>query len=606
MNTAGENGTRRPEVEVTDLAVRVARTEVPIVEGISFSIEAGKTLGIVGESGSGKSTVAVGLLGYARRGLAIVSGTVRIGDTDILELDAKGLRSARGRIVSYVPQDPAAGLNPAHRLGSQLREAITAHEDMPKDQLDGRIAELLKSVSLSPTKKLLRSYPHQISGGQQQRIAIAIAFACRPRLIVLDEPTTGLDVTTQRHILATIAELAGTHDAAAVYVSHDLAAVAEVATDTAVMYAGRMVEMAPTARLFAVPRHPYTAGLLASAPSAEVAHRLVGIEGHPPRPGNWPDGCAYADRCPRALPECRAGVPALVPDGPGQLVRCINPVPAEATTESNLAVPTPPIAERNALVVRGLVADYAGHEVLHGVDLTVPLGQTTAVVGESGSGKTTFARCLVGLHSSWSGEVLLGDSEEPLRQGAASRPSDQLRTMQYIFQNPFGSLNPTMTVVENVEEPLRHFERLGRSERRARAIGALETVSLGAEFADTMPGRMSGGERQRVAVARALVVEPSVLVCDEITSALDVSVQALLVEQLRDLQIARNLSMVFITHNLAVVRSIAQNVIVLQQGRIVEQGTVDQVLGSPSHPYTRQLLEDLPRLEARAGAVARA
>ncbi|MBS1881849.1 MAG: ABC transporter ATP-binding protein [Actinobacteria bacterium] len=599
---AAGSGRRRPEVEVTDLAVRVERTEVPIVEGVSFSIEAGKTLGLVGESGSGKSTVAVGLLGYARRGLEIVSGTVRIGDTDILALDQKGLRGARGRIVSYVPQDPAAGLNPAHRLGSQLREAISAHEDLPKDQLDQRVTELLESVDLPPTERILRSYPHQISGGQQQRIAIAIAFACRPRLIVLDEPTTGLDVTTQRHILATIDELARDHDAAAVYVSHDLAAVAEVATDTAVMYAGRIVEQAPTARLFAIPRHPYTAGLLASAPSAEEAHRLVGIEGHPPRPGNWPGGCAYADRCPRALPECRAAVPKLVEEAPGQLVRCINPVPTEATSEVNLAVPVPAAVERSALAVRGLVADYSGTRVLHDIDLTVPLGQTTAVVGESGSGKTTLARCLVGLHSSWQGEVLLGDRTESLRQAASARSSEELREMQYIFQNPFGSLNPTMTVVENVEEPLRHFKRLSRSERRARAIEALETVSLGAAFADTMPGRMSGGERQRVAVARALVVEPSVLVCDEITSALDVSVQALLVEQLRDLQMERNLSMVFITHNLAVVRSIAQNMIVLQQGRIVEQGSVDAVLGNPQHPYTRQLLEDLPRLEARAGS----
>jgi peptide/nickel transport system ATP-binding protein len=602
VSDAAKGSPGRPEVEVADLAVRVVRTGVPIVEGVSFSIEAGKTLGLVGESGSGKSTVAVGLLGYARRGLEIAGGSVRIGDTDVLGLDAKGLRGVRGRVVSYVPQDPAAGLNPAHRLGSQLREAITAHEDIGSDELDQRVVDLLESVNLPATKKLLRSYPHQISGGQQQRIAIAIAFACRPRLIVLDEPTTGLDVTTQRHILATIDELARVHDAAAVYVSHDLAAVAEVATDTAVMYAGRIVELAPTARLFATPRHPYTVGLLASAPSAEKAHRLLGIEGHPPRPGNWPDGCAYADRCPRALPECRAAVPALVAETPGALVRCINPVPTEETTEIFLGVPTLPTSQEMALSVRGLVADYSGTPVLHDIQLEVPRGKVTAVVGESGSGKTTLARCLVGLHSSWQGEVILGDADASLRPAAASRSSDELRQLQYIFQNPFGSLNPTMTVAENVEEPLRHFERLPRSERRERALAALETVSLGAQFADLLPGRMSGGERQRVAVARALVVEPSVLVCDEITSALDVSVQALLVEQLRELQLERNLSMVFITHNLAVVRSIAQNMIVLQQGRIVEQGTVDEVLGNPRHPYTRQLLEDLPRLEARAAS----
>jgi peptide/nickel transport system ATP-binding protein len=585
-----------PEVEVTDLGVQIASSGVPVVEGVSFTIPAGKTLGLVGESGSGKSTIAVALLGHARRGLKIASGRVRIGDVDVLELSGKRLCGVRGSLVSFVPQDPAASLNPAHRLGGQLREAITAHEKLGDEELEARLHGLLQSVNLPTDQTLMRKYPHQISGGQQQRIAIAIAFACRPRLIVLDEPTTGLDVTTQRHVLATIDELARDHAAAAVYVSHDLAVVAEVADETAVVYAGRIVERAATTQLFAHPRHPYAAGLLASAPGVEEAHRLVGIEGHPPRPGSWPRGCAYADRCPRVLDGCREAVPALRPGVDGSAVRCINPVPTSERLPPVLA-PVPDLPAEAALSVRSLCADYAGAEVVHGVDIAVAPGECVAVVGESGSGKTTLARCLVGLHSSWSGEIVLGSGPEPLRHAAADRDREQLRRMQYIFQNPFGSLNPTMTVAENVEEPLRHFENLGRRERREKALAALETVSLGSQFADVLPGRISGGERQRAAVARALVVEPEILVCDEITSALDVSVQALLVEELRELQLRRGLSMVFITHNLAVVRSIAQSLVVLQQGRIVERGKVEDVLSSPEHPYTRQLLEDLPRME---------
>jgi peptide/nickel transport system ATP-binding protein len=599
--TVVSNGTP-PAVEVDDLTVRIAASKVPVVSGITFTVAPKQTMGLVGESGSGKSTVAVALLGFARRGLEIASGSVRVGDVDVLSLTGSDLRSIRGRVVSYVPQDPAAGLNPAHRIGTQLREAFTVHGKLDKGEVDARVAEILEAVDLPSTKQMLRSYPHQLSGGQQQRVVIAIAFACRPKLIVLDEPTTGLDVTTQRRILEKINEMTERFGASAVYVSHDLPAVAEVASRTAVMYAGRLVEVAPTKQLFSQPRHPYSAGLLAAAPSPHEANRLVGIEGRPPRPGSWPQGCAYAARCPRAQDDCLAGVPPLEPVEGGQ-VRCLHPIPAEEHGGVKLTpVPVPERKGSGLLEVERLVADYSGKQILHDVGFSVDRGECTAIVGESGSGKTTFARCLVGLHSSWQGEIRVEGSA--LQQGARSRSRDQLRQTQYIFQNPFGSLNPTMTVAENIEEPLRHFERLSRSERRQRAVEMLSTVHLGPEFADVLPGRISGGERQRVAVGRALVVGPEILVCDEITSALDVSVQALLVEQLRDLQLERGLTMVFITHNLAVVRSIAQHVIVLQEGSIVEAGPVDQVLRNPKHPYTCQLLEDLPTLEPPSATTA--
>ena len=590
-------------VEVRDLSVRMIATKTPIVTGVSFDVAERQTMGLVGESGSGKSTVAVALLGFARRGLEICGGSVRVGDVDVLQLSGDKLRDARGRLVSYVPQDPAAGLNPAHRVGSQLREAFSVHEKVGKKELEDRMAELMKAVNLPITKQFLRSYPHQLSGGQQQRVVIAIAFACRPRLIVLDEPTTGLDVTTQRYILEKINEMAADYGASAVYVSHDLPAVAQVASKTAVMYAGRIVEVAGTAKLFRHPRHPYSAGLLKAAPSADETNRLVGIEGRPPRPGHWPAGCSYAPRCPRAEEDCLREEPLLSAMEDGSLVRCLHPIPLESGAALALtAAPSPEPLEGTAVQVSGLIAGYGPKEILHDVAFGVPRGECTAIVGESGSGKTTLARCLVGLHSNWKGEIRLDG--EPLRNGARERQREQLRKMQYIFQNPFGSLNPTMTVIENVEEPLRHFERLSPRDRRGKALDILDTVQLGRDFADILPSTISGGERQRVAVARALVVEPEVLVCDEITSALDVSVQALLIEQLRDLQLQRGLTMVFITHNLAVVRSIAQNAIVLQTGTIVEAGPTERVLDEPRHPYTRQLLEDLPRMERWEQAAA--
>jgi peptide/nickel transport system ATP-binding protein len=592
-------------LRVEGLSVVLTRSRIPVVEDVSFSVPAGRIMGLVGESGSGKSTVGLALLNYVRRGLTIASGSVDIAGTRVLDLSGAALRRARGSLVAYVPQDPASGLNPVMTLGSQLTEAVAIHSDELRDgeTVEDRVARLLDEVRLPDTRALRGSYPHQVSGGQAQRIGIAMAFACRPRVIVLDEPTTGLDVTTQRHIIETIRQLTEVHDVSAVYVSHDLPVVAEIADFTAVMYAGRLVERAPTDELFTEARHPYTVGLLRAAPTPDRSSALVGIEGRPPRPGRWPAGCVFADRCDYATAECRAAQPPLAPIAADHVLRCIHPVGDTGRLPIADLLAATPARATGALRVQGLQASYGAVPILHDVGFSVDAGRCLAIVGESGSGKTTLARCLVGLHARWNGDVTFeGDRLDP--QVRRRRPEDR-RRIQYVFQNPYGSLDPRQSVGENVEEPLRFFGRPSRIERRAKALAALDQVALGADFADRMPDQLSGGERQRVAVARALVVDPELLICDEITSALDVSVQALLVEQLRELQHQRGLTMLFITHNLAVVRSIAQDVIVLQEGRVVEAGPAERVLTAPEHPYTNQLLADLPRF-AEAGATTTA
>lgn len=603
MNSVPESDSAAGGLRVSGLTVISKARRASIVEDVAFELCPGQVLGVVGESGSGKSTVAVALLGLARRGLEITGGSVCIDGRDVLAFSTGELREARGSLISYVPQDPGAGLNPGHRIGWQLREALTVHRAALSEgqSVDDRILEVLAEVGLPADPKLLERYPHQLSGGQQQRVAIGMAFAARPRVIVLDEPTTGLDVTTQRRVLDTVRELTERHQVMSVYISHDLAVVSEIADRVAVMYAGRIVEIGSARRLFTDPRHPYTAGLIAAAPSAVRASTLEGIEGRPPRPGAWPVGCSFADRCDKVTPECTASLPDLFSVGDEQQARCFHPI--EKGTFKLASRPAAPAVAPSApvLEVRGLDAQYGVLPVLHGIDIELSAGRCTAVVGESGSGKTTLARCLVGLHSRWQGSVSVGGL--PIGPKAADRSTELRRKIQYVFQNPYASLNPRMSVGQNIEEPLRHFTSLNRQARRERVESVLSDVALSTAYADRMPDQLSGGERQRVAVGRALIIEPEVLVCDEITSALDVSVQALLVEQLRRLQRERDLSLMFITHNLAVVRSLAQDVVVLEGGRIVEHGPVESVLTDPSHPYTKKLLSDLPDL-GRVEAVA--
>ena len=590
-------------VQVDDLRIAVADGP-EVVHGVSFEIARGEVLGLVGESGSGKTTVGLAMLGHARRGLQITGGSVRVGDADVLTLGTEAQRALRGEVVSYVPQDPASSLNPALRVGTQLLEVLQHHGYGASDaERRERVAEMMREVALPDDRAYLRRYPHQLSGGQQQRIGLAMAFACRPRLIVLDEPTTGLDVTTQAHVLSTVRSLAVAHDAAALYVSHDLAVVAALATRVAVMYAGRLVEVGTADDLFEHAGHPYTRRLIAAIPHLSGRKALVGIPGRAPSPGARPPGCPFAPRCTMHVPECDDGVPELYALTPAHRARCIRA--AEVTTQAKVhagAVDEAEAAPRAdaVLTLDGVQASYSGIQVLHDVDLQLASGECLALVGESGSGKTTLARAIAGMHRERAGRILLGDVE--LAGSSRGRGKDARRQIQYIFQNPYGSLNPRQTIGQIVRQPIELFGLAPKGSVDARVGEMLERVSLTADYARRYPDQLSGGERQRVAIARALVCEPSVLVCDEITSALDVSVQAAIVELLGGLQRELGLSMLFVTHNLPLVRSIAQRVAVMSGGRIVELGEVEHVLAHPTADYTRGLLANTPSLEVVTGA----
>jgi peptide/nickel transport system ATP-binding protein len=586
-----------PALVVSGLRVSLRGTDTDIIDDISFSIQPGEVLGLVGESGSGKTTAGLAILGHTRRGAEISAGSIVVGDRDILSLGISERRRIRGSVVSYVPQDPAASLNPALRIGTQLMEVLETHSfGAGQNDRRERVAEMMREVALPDAPAYLRRYPHELSGGQQQRVGLAMAFACRPRVIVLDEPTTGLDVTTQAHVLGTVRELAALHGAAALYVSHDLAVVGTLAVRVAVMYAGRIVELGSADELFAAAAHPYTRRLVAAIPHLSGRRALVGIPGRAPSPGSRPNGCFFAPRCTYVQPACEVALPDLRMVGDKHSVRCVRAeeVRGQAAVAAGAAEEISAGGVGDAVLsLRGVHAGYGELTVVHDVSLEVSPQECLALVGESGSGKTTLARSVAGLHRQRTGEILLRGT--PLALSSRGRPREARREIQYVFQNPYGSLNPRRTVGQIVRQPVELF---GGVDNPDAAVGEmLERVALGARYGDRYPDQLSGGERQRVAIARALVCRPSVLVCDEVTSALDVSVQAAIVELLAELQRDLGLAMLFVTHNLPLVRSIAGRVAVMSTGRIVELGWVEQVLKAPSDDYTRRLLADTPSLE---------
>ncbi|MFJ1651370.1 dipeptide ABC transporter ATP-binding protein [Streptomyces sp. NPDC088337] len=517
-------------VSVNSLSVsyRSCGRDVPVVREVSWEVAEGHTLALVGESGSGKSTVAATLLGHLRHGSRITGGSVHVDGKDVFALPARELRRLRGGTVAMVAQNAGHALTPSMRVGRQIQEA---GGDVP-------VLDLLEQVRLPRPAELARRYPHELSGGQQQRVAIAMAIAARPKVLVLDEPTTGLDVVTQRSVLDLIGALRDELGLAAVLVSHDLGVVAHMADEVTVLRSGRTVESAPTRRLFAAPQDPYTKRLLASVPRLDDA----GL--------------------------------ALVSETGEREIRPRAALPPEAEV---------------AVAARDVTIDYGSSRAVHGVCFDVRRGEVLALVGESGSGKSTLAWTLAGLRTP-SGGTMTHESGD-LARPAGKRPLALRRRVQLVFQNADTSLNPRRSVGDAIRRPLRFFGTVeGRTEAAARARELISDVRLDPAFADRLPAQLSGGQRQRIGIARALAGGPDVLIADEITTALDVSVQADVLRLLDDLRRERQLACLFISHDLAVVRGIADRVVVLRHGVVVEEGPTEAVFTEPGHPYTRQLM----------------
>jgi peptide/nickel transport system ATP-binding protein len=583
-----------------------------VVNATSFTLARGEALGLVGESGCGKTTTALSLLGYQRPGSRIRSGAIHFAGRDVAKLSRRELQAMRGRRVSLVPQNPTTALSPGLRVGDQLSEAMAVHGvGESRSARERRAHELISHVRLPDPARTARKYPHQLSGGQQQRIVIAMALACGPELIVLDEPTTGLDVTTQAQILDLLRRLRAELHMAMIYVTHNLGVVAAVCDRVGVMYAGELVEDAPVRELFAHPRHPYTRGLISAVPSIATPHRSreVVLRGLLKR-SELPQGCRFAPRCDFAEPACFAERQLLFPIADEHLVACrrVEDVERLTTGGGTLAsyVPLAPAADEPLLDIDDLSITYdrpralalrrhAPLVIVRDVTFDLHERETFALVGESGSGKSTIARTVGGLLGPLAGQITF--EGRTLAATVGSRSKDVRREIQLVLQNPDASLNPRQRVHQIVGRPLELFFGLHGKARRAGVERALDDVRLDAAFANRFPDELSGGERQRVAIARALAARPRLMLCDEILSALDVSVQANIVELLRQLQADQGIAYLFISHDLAVVRSLSHRVGVLYLGELCEVGTAEAVYAPPYHPYTHMLLSAVPEID---------
>jgi peptide/nickel transport system ATP-binding protein len=581
------------------------------VRGVSFTLRPGRVLGLVGESGSGKSTMALAVMG-ALGAEAHVAGEVRFRGDNLVGKGARELRRLWGSRLAMVFQDPAGTLNPVLTVGDQVVEVLVEHERLGRAAARVRVHELFAAVQLPNPAAIARRYPHQLSGGQQQRVSIALALACNPDLLVLDEPTTGLDVTTEARILDLVEALRQRTAASILYITHNLGVIGRLAHEVAVMYAGELVEQGPVDLVFARPRHPYTVALLDCLPRVDrppVARLLPAIGGTLPDPRAEIEACLFAPRCGLADARCRAERPGWFEAAPGHGAHCFHwaRVPGPGTARppalapaAGAAVPAGPLLDTVRLVHHyrppagsaGLFRRAPVVRAVDGITLAVARAETLAVVGESGSGKTTMARCVVGLLQPTAGEIRIDGRPLPHRPASWSRALR--RRLQIVFQNPDLTLNPRRTILHAVARPLALFGLADRRTRRAATSRLLEAVGLEARHLDLRPAQLSGGQRQRVAIARAFAGRADLVVCDEPTSALDVSVQATVLNLLASLQAQAHTSYLFISHDLSVVRHIADRVAVLYLGRIVEEGAAEDVFTPPWHPYTEALLSAVP------------
>ena len=592
-------------LSVRDLRVRFPTDDGPLqaVDGVSFEVHQNEVLAVVGESGSGKTVTMLATLGLLPPS-AEASGEVIFDSRDVLGLPERELDRLRGRRIAIVFQEALAALNPVQRVGDQVAEAITIHDHhLPRRRVQERTIELLDLVGISDPAIRWRSYPHELSGGMKQRIVIAMAIANDPEVLIVDEPTTALDVTIQAQVLEVLRRVQQRTRAAIVLVTHDLGIVAGVADRVAVMYAGRVVEATGVRELFSSPSHPYTRGLLASLPRIDrhgSTSRLAGIPGSPPSLVAVPTGCPFHPRCGRAeLPDpCATAVPELGSVNSGHRAAChfAGEDPIASVGAASLDAPrAAPASTEVVLEVQDLVKHFPGRgddvHAVCGVSFTVGRGETLGLVGESGCGKTTTARLILNLLPATTGSVRYRGDDVLAARGRDMRALR--RQMQVVFQDPYASLNPRRSVGSIIAAPLR-VHGMYRHGGAARVEELLALTGLEPAHANRFPHEFSGGQRQRVSIARALALEPRLLVLDEPVSALDVSVRAGIVNLLEDLQDRLGLAYLFIAHDLAVVGHISDRIAVMYLGKIVETGTRDDVLIRPSHPYTQALLSAVP------------
>jgi peptide/nickel transport system ATP-binding protein len=593
-------------IELQDLQVAytVRGVDRAVLRGVSFQIGQGESYGLVGESGCGKTTAAFAIMRYLPRNAKIQSGSIRLNGEDMLGMGGGNVRRLHATTLSMVYQNPAAALNPSIRVGPQLTEVFQLLGGAKEEALH-RSEEMLHKVQISDPKRVMRRYPHQLSGGMQQRVVIAMALAKNPTLLILDEPTTGLDATVEAEVLDLIGSLRQEFGTSVLFISHNLAVIAKMCERVGVLYAGRLVEQGAAQEVFRDPRHPYTVGLLRSIPRRGVRKdetALDTIPGFLPRLGATLPGCVFEPRCGLAKEICREQEPDLFPLGHGRASRChFHDRAQELPRIAPVRLPAAHVTNGKPLleVANGFKTfKQEGQDVqaLVDVSLVVRPGEVLGLVGESGSGKTTLARVLLGLTAPDEGSRLEMDGE-PLAGKVEKRSNEQVRSLQIVFQNPDGALNRRHSVRRIVGRALYKLLGLRGQTKEDRAIELAESVRFDQTLLGAKPAQLSGGLKQRVAIARAFAGDPRIVLCDEPTSALDVSVQAAILNLLVELQTQKGVSYIFISHDLGVVRYISDRIAVMYLGRIQEVGDAETVFGGPHHPYTEALLSAVPNLE---------
>ncbi len=605
------------QVENLNVSYRVDSGWLQAVRDFRVQVKRGDICGIVGESGSGKSTVATAIMGYLSDNGRIEKGSsIRFNGEELTGKSRTAMRSLWGTHIKLVPQNPAAALNPSMKVGEQLAEIPRYHLGMNRHDARKAVIEMFRNVQLADPENVANRYPHELSGGMQQRVVIAMALITRPQLLILDEPTTGLDVTTEAVILDLIRELIDGMQAAALYITHNLGVVAQVCDQVVVMYAGEIMANGEVEDIYARPIHPYTIGLLNSIPRLGQSKRqaaLLSIEGSPPSLYDLPWGCVFAPRCPVALEVCHREKPELELTRKARLVRChrwqeIESGHLKITPEIQAGVEAVERLERESLlkaenltkhfeVRRSLLELIQGKKpapirAVDGVHLGVQTGRTLGLVGESGSGKTTLSRLIIGLTDPTDGQIEL--KEVKIQDTVQERSPDVLAQLQMIFQNPQNSLNPYLSVGQQIRRPLMKLAKMNREQADQEVVRLLRAVNLREEYAARFPGELSGGEKQRVAIARAFASNPALIICDEPVSALDVSVQAAVLNLLARLQEERDTAYIFISHDLAVVGYLADYIAVMYLGQLFEMGYGHDLFQPPYHPYTEALLSAIP------------